>query len=80
MMHLGKHINFPSSRAALIRMFSPYGKIVSEDFLWHTRGPKRGEPRGYAFVQFSTNEVRVAHFLIILISWQFLISVLKVSM
>ncbi|KAG5038743.1 hypothetical protein JHK86_019583 [Glycine max] len=24
-------------------MFSPYGKIISEDFLWHTRGPKRGE-------------------------------------
>ncbi|XP_044468812.1 probable RNA-binding protein 18 isoform X2 [Mangifera indica] len=37
-------------------MFSPYGKIVAEDFLWHTRGPKRGEPRGFAFIQFSTKE------------------------
>ncbi|KAJ8632637.1 hypothetical protein MRB53_025973 [Persea americana] len=37
-------------------MFSPFGKIVSEDFLWHTRGPKRGEPRGYAFIEFSTRE------------------------
>ncbi|MQL78042.1 hypothetical protein Taro_010470 [Colocasia esculenta] len=37
-------------------MFSPFGKIVSEDFLWHTRGPKRGEPRGYAFIQYSTKE------------------------
>ncbi|CAA2964024.1 probable RNA-binding 18 isoform X1 [Olea europaea subsp. europaea] len=37
-------------------MFSPFGKIVSEDFLWHNRGPKRGEPRGYAFIQFSTKE------------------------
>ncbi|CAH9116143.1 unnamed protein product [Cuscuta epithymum] len=44
------------SEAALIKMFSPFGKIISEDFLWHTRGPKRGEPRGYAFVQFSTKE------------------------
>ncbi|KAG8381268.1 hypothetical protein BUALT_Bualt06G0104900 [Buddleja alternifolia] len=44
------------TEAALIKMFSPYGKIISEDFLWHTRGPKRGEPRGYAFVQFSTKE------------------------
>ncbi|EEF49062.1 probable RNA-binding protein 18 isoform X1 [Ricinus communis] len=44
------------TEAALIKMFSPYGKIVSEDFLWHTRGPKRGEPRGFAFVQFSTKE------------------------
>lgn len=46
-------------RAALIKMFSPFGEIVSEDFLWHTRGPKRGEPRGYAFVQFNTKEVRL---------------------
>ncbi|XP_073220251.1 uncharacterized protein [Cicer arietinum] len=37
-------------------MFSPYGKIVTEDFLWHTRGPKRGEPRGFAFIQYSTKE------------------------
>ncbi|KDP22236.1 hypothetical protein JCGZ_26067 [Jatropha curcas] len=44
------------TEAALIKMFSPYGKIVSEDFLWHTRGPKRGEPRGFAFIQFSTKE------------------------
>ncbi|XP_024027563.1 probable RNA-binding protein 18 isoform X1 [Morus notabilis] len=44
------------TEAALIKMFSPFGKIVSEDFLWHTRGPKRGEPRGFAFVQYSTKE------------------------
>ncbi|KAL6906476.1 hypothetical protein ACP4OV_004077 [Aristida adscensionis] len=37
-------------------MFSPFGKITAEDFLWHTRGPKRGEPRGYAFVQYTTKE------------------------
>ncbi|MED6118336.1 hypothetical protein PIB30_001563 [Stylosanthes scabra] len=44
------------TEAALLKMFSPFGKIVSEDFLWHTRGPKRGEPRGFAFIQYSTNE------------------------
>lgn len=44
------------TEAALLKMFSPYGKIISEDFLWHTRGPKRGEPRGFAFVQYSTKE------------------------
>ncbi|XP_010537157.1 PREDICTED: probable RNA-binding protein 18 isoform X2 [Tarenaya hassleriana] len=44
------------NEAALIKMFSPYGKIISEDFLWHTRGPKKGEPRGYAFVQYSRKE------------------------
>ncbi|XP_054787211.1 uncharacterized protein LOC129293326 isoform X1 [Prosopis cineraria] len=44
------------TEAALIKMFSPYGKIISEDFLWHTRGPKRGEPRGFAFIQYSSKE------------------------
>ncbi|CAL5367346.1 unnamed protein product [Camellia sinensis] len=44
------------TEATLIKMFSPFGKIVAEDFLWHTRGPKRGEPRGFAFIQFSTRE------------------------
>jgi RNA recognition motif-containing protein len=44
------------NEASLIKMFSPYGKIISEDFLWHTRGPKKGEPRGYAFIQYSLKE------------------------
>ncbi|CAL1404883.1 unnamed protein product [Linum trigynum] len=44
------------TEATLIKMFSPYGKIISEDFLWHTRGPRRGEPRGFAFIQFSSKE------------------------
>ncbi|CAL1371150.1 unnamed protein product [Linum trigynum] len=45
------------TEATLIKMFSPYGKIISEDFLWHTRGPRRGDPRAFAFVQFSYKEV-----------------------
>ncbi|KAF7827297.1 putative RNA-binding protein 18 isoform X1 [Senna tora] len=44
------------TEATLIKMFSPFGKIVSEDFLLHTRGPKRGEPRGFAFIQYSSKE------------------------
>ncbi|KAM1407347.1 hypothetical protein ACFX2F_001947 [Malus domestica] len=55
------------TEAALIKMFSPFGKIITEDFLWHTRGRKRGEPRGFAFIQYSNKE-------------QFLISTVKVSM
>ncbi|KAI3735327.1 hypothetical protein L6452_14822 [Arctium lappa] len=50
------NLDLKITEAALIKMFSPFGKIVFEDFLWHTRGPKRGSPRGYAFVQFSTKE------------------------
>ncbi|KAL0904205.1 hypothetical protein M5K25_026283 [Dendrobium thyrsiflorum] len=44
------------TEANVIKMFSPFGKIISEDFLWHTRGPKKGEPRGYAFIQYSSKE------------------------
>ncbi|KAL6132060.1 hypothetical protein ACLB2K_070431 [Fragaria x ananassa] len=44
------------TEAALIKMFSPYGKIVHEEFLLHTRGRKRGEPRGFAFIQYSSEE------------------------
>ncbi|CAA7395630.1 unnamed protein product [Spirodela intermedia] len=44
------------TESAILKMFAPFGNIVSEDFLWHTRGPKRGEPRGYAFIQYSTKE------------------------
>uniref|UniRef100_A0A7N0RC35 Probable RNA-binding protein 18 n=1 Tax=Kalanchoe fedtschenkoi TaxID=63787 RepID=A0A7N0RC35_KALFE len=50
------NLDFRINESALIRMFSPYGKIVSEEFMWHNRGPKRGEPRGYAFVNYSTRE------------------------
>ncbi|GAB2265163.1 hypothetical protein Dimus_000228 [Dionaea muscipula] len=50
------NIDHRISEATLIKLFSPYGKIQSEDFLWHTRGPKRGEPRGFAFIQYSTKE------------------------
>ena len=68
------------SRATLIKMFSPYGKIISEDFLWHTRGPKRGEPRGFAFIQYSTKEVSCLLIIFFLFFRQFLISTFKVSM
>ncbi|XP_020221177.1 probable RNA-binding protein 18 isoform X1 [Cajanus cajan] len=50
------NLDFRITEAALLKMFSPYGKIISEDFLWHTRGPKRGEPRGFAFIQYSSKE------------------------
>lgn len=38
----------------ILRLFLPYGRIVKEDFCWHTAGPRKGEPRGYAFVEFET--------------------------
>ncbi|KAH1053278.1 hypothetical protein GYH30_022521 [Glycine max] len=39
------------TKASLLKLISPYGKIISEDFLWHMRSPKPGEPHGFAFIQ-----------------------------
>ncbi|RCV44057.1 hypothetical protein SETIT_9G343500v2 [Setaria italica] len=50
------NLDFRISESDVIKMFAPFGKIAAEDFLWHTRGPKQGEPRGYAFVQYTTKE------------------------
>lgn len=41
----------------IIQFLSRYGKIAKFDFLFHKSGPKRGRPRGYAFVEYATAEV-----------------------
>ncbi len=40
----------------LSRIFKAYGPIVRLDILFHKFGPKRGQPRGYGFVELSTRE------------------------
>eukprot|EP01103_Thecamoeba_quadrilineata_P015111 TRINITY_DN4676_c0_g1_i2.p1 TRINITY_DN4676_c0_g1~~TRINITY_DN4676_c0_g1_i2.p1 ORF type:complete len:172 (-),score=27.83 TRINITY_DN4676_c0_g1_i2:24-539(-) len=40
----------------IIKIFKPFGKLLREEFLWHTHGPKRGEPRGYCFIEYSTKD------------------------
>lgn len=40
----------------VIKMFSPFGKICFEEFIWHKHGPRKGEPRGFAFIEFSKRE------------------------
>jgi len=40
----------------LITFFSAIGKIYQINFLWHHTGPKRGLPRGYAFIEFFNSE------------------------
>ena len=42
----------------MIKLFEPFGKIAHFDYLWHTNGPKRGEPRGFCFVEYRRREVR----------------------
>lgn len=38
----------------LIQTFSKYGKISKLDFLFHKSGPQRGQPRGYAFLEYAS--------------------------
>lgn len=45
-------------RYSLIHVFSKFGKIAKLDYLFHKTGPAKGKPRGYAFVEYATNEVR----------------------
>lgn len=40
----------------IINLFRPFGTIVREEFAWHTYGVKKGEPRGFCFIEFSTKE------------------------
>lgn len=44
----------------LIKLFTKYGEIVREDFMWNTHGEERGAPRGYAFIEFKTAQEAVA--------------------
>jgi RNA recognition motif-containing protein len=36
----------------LLTAFRRYGPILSVNYLWHKSGPLKGQPRGYAFLQF----------------------------
>eukprot|EP00462_Mataza_sp_D1_P008064 CAMPEP_0175159450 /NCGR_PEP_ID=MMETSP0087-20121206/23421_1 /TAXON_ID=136419 /ORGANISM="Unknown Unknown, Strain D1" /LENGTH=212 /DNA_ID=CAMNT_0016447485 /DNA_START=61 /DNA_END=697 /DNA_ORIENTATION=- len=44
----------------LIKLFSKFGEIVREQFMWWQHGEMRGAPRGYAFVEMKTREEALA--------------------
>jgi RNA recognition motif-containing protein len=44
---------------ALVQLLSKHGKIAKLDFLFHKAGPRKGKPRGYAFVEYATKEVGI---------------------
>lgn len=46
------------SRYTLVQVFSKYGNISKLDFLFHKAGPMKGKPRGYAFIEYATQDVR----------------------
>jgi len=43
----------------VLQLFKRHGKIVKEQFMWHIHGPRRGEPRGYCFIEYATRNEAV---------------------
>ncbi|SRR5713226_1105377 len=48
---------FSLPRYTLIQVFSKFGKLLRSDYLFHKTGALRGRPRGYAFVEYSNDQV-----------------------
>lgn len=44
-------------RYALLQVFIKFGKVSKLDFLFHKTGPNKGQPRGYAFIQYFNESV-----------------------
>jgi RNA recognition motif-containing protein len=42
----------------LVQVFQKYGKITKLDVMYHKTGPLKGKSRGYAFVEYSSKDVR----------------------
>lgn len=38
----------------VLKLMRGFGKLTRCDYLWHVTGPKRGQPRGYCFVEYDT--------------------------
>ncbi|OZJ03837.1 hypothetical protein BZG36_04312 [Bifiguratus adelaidae] len=38
---------------SIVKLFEPFGKITSLDFLFHLTGPRKGQPRGYCFLEYA---------------------------
>jgi hypothetical protein len=51
-------LTIPPGRYALLQVFSKFGNVAKLDFLFHKSGPLKGKPRGYAFVEYTTKQVR----------------------
>lgn len=44
----------------LVQVFSKFGKITKLDLMIHKSGPLKGKPRGYAFIEFASQDVSSA--------------------
>ncbi|KAI9103687.1 hypothetical protein DFS34DRAFT_605474 [Phlyctochytrium arcticum] len=38
----------------LLKMFQSHGIVRKIDYLWHKHGPKKGQPRGYCFLEYES--------------------------
>ncbi|KAG6868102.1 hypothetical protein C0993_007512 [Termitomyces sp. T159_Od127] len=43
-------------RYSLLQVFSKFGKVTKLDYLFHKSGVLKGKPRGYAFVEYASND------------------------
>ncbi|KAI9014357.1 hypothetical protein CLU79DRAFT_767241 [Phycomyces nitens] len=41
---------------AVVKIFEPFGKITFLDYMFHWSGPKKGQPRGYCFLEYEKKE------------------------
>ena len=46
------------SEYMLLKLFEPFG-VIKIDYLWHTSGPKLGNPKGFAFITLRTPQVNI---------------------
>eukprot|EP00285_Hemiselmis_virescens_P012067 CAMPEP_0173404958 /NCGR_PEP_ID=MMETSP1356-20130122/60653_1 /TAXON_ID=77927 ORGANISM="Hemiselmis virescens, Strain PCC157" /NCGR_SAMPLE_ID=MMETSP1356 /ASSEMBLY_ACC=CAM_ASM_000847 /LENGTH=70 /DNA_ID=CAMNT_0014365703 /DNA_START=1 /DNA_END=209 /DNA_ORIENTATION=+ len=44
------------SEGNVLKMCSQFEGLKRCDYVWHTQGPQRGQPRGFAFVEYETPE------------------------
>ena len=45
-------------RLHVLKVFKKFGKVVDLNYMWHHDGPRKGQPRGYCFVEFARRDVR----------------------
>lgn len=43
----------------MLKILQKVGEVVRLRFIWHTAGPKKGEPAGFCFAEFATVQVAV---------------------
>ncbi|CAO3611308.1 unnamed protein product [Cunninghamella echinulata] len=41
---------------AVLKLCEPFGKIASLDYMFHLHGPKKGQPRGYCFIEYENKK------------------------